>query len=194
METPKEVIQENKRLINEYPFLIPYEDEDFNVLDKEKYDYSWTFLDDMPQGWKKCFGEMLCKDLKEELVKNDFLDKYQVVQVKEKYATLRWYDNGVPKDSKVPEILYKYERISEHTCIKCGAFPVERMTRGWICPICKDCYDKNEYFAEGYEENTDEVKFDPIITLKRYSKDEGESIIKYDTSDIVKRIKERENK
>ena len=194
MEIDKKIIEENKRLVEKYPFLIPYEDENFDVLDEEKYDYSFTFLDEIPSGWKKCWGELLCQDLKEELERCNFLDKYKIIQMKEKYGQIRIYDNGVPVDCKVPEIITKYERISEYTCINCGAFPDVRMTRGWICPICKDCYDKNKYFAKGFVENTSENPFEPIITLKRYSKDEGETIIKYDITDIANRIKERNKK
>ena len=50
-------IQENMQLVEEYTFLKP--------LDAGKdYDYSYTYLDDIPLGWKKAFGRQFCKELK----------------------------------------------------------------------------------------------------------------------------------
>ena len=82
---------DNKELIAEYPFLLPR-----NVFTDEvsdDYDYHYTLLDDMPKGWKKAFGEQLCEELKEALVKEGILEDYRIMQVKEKFGQLRWYDN-----------------------------------------------------------------------------------------------------
>lgn len=129
---------DNKELIAEYPFLLPR-----NVFtDKvfESYDYSYTLLDDMPKGWKKAFGEQLCKELKKVLVEDNLLDDYRVTQIKEKFGQLRWYDNY--GSEKLYKVINKYESLSEHTCIECGCSGKMQDMFGWISPYCEDCYKK----------------------------------------------------
>lgn len=79
-------IDENKRLIERYPFLALY-DRTGKPLDG--YDYTW--LDDMPDGWRTAFGEQMCEEIKDELLKfsyedNTWLNHYRIVQIKEKYG------------------------------------------------------------------------------------------------------------
>ena len=75
---------------------------------------------------KKRFGLDICKELnalfKKSKCKN-FNRKYFISQIKEKYGTLRWYDNGVPEDiyEEYSNIINKYEALSAKTCIECGA-------------------------------------------------------------------------
>lgn len=135
-------IEENKKLCERYPFLIPINEWTGKPLDR--YDYQYTYLDDMPIGWKRAFGIDLCEDLRNILVKADFLDKYQVVQVKEKFGALRWYDNGVPNEiwDEYRDWLNKYETLSENTCINCGK-PGKMRTVGWISPWCDECWDNH---------------------------------------------------
>lgn len=136
---PEETIKHNEELVKKYPFLFPRNRFTDKVV--EDYDYSWTELDEMPEGWKIAFGEQLCEELTEELKKYNYLDDYRIVQIKEKFGSLRWYDNYHPKGSKMSEIIVKYELISQHTCIKCGK-KATKESIGWICPWCDDCADK----------------------------------------------------
>ena len=179
--------KENKKLIEKYPFLKPrnvWNDEEI-----EDYDYSYTILDDMPEGWKKRFGEELCEDLKEELEKCNYLDKYRIVQLKEKYSSMRLYDGGSPRESHVQEIIDKYEHISGRTCVCCGKFPVPVTDAGWILPICKECFEKKVNVNGPYEKYVvDDSEFNPIMKITTYSRDEGENVVEYDTSDIIERI------
>ena len=133
--------EENKKLCERYPFLIPLDGWTGEHI--KDYDYEWTYLDDIPEGWKKAFGVQMCEELRNILLEADYLDKYRVVQVKEKYGGLRWYDNGVPKSiyNKHRQWEHKYEQLSEKTCIRCGK-PGTMMTNGWISPWCDECYDK----------------------------------------------------
>lgn len=136
LEITEEERFKNKQLVKEYPFLFPRN----RWTDKvdEDYNYEYTELDAMPEGWRKAFGEKLCKELKDELVRVDYLYKYRISQIKEKYGTLRWYDFGNTKEGY--EILRKYEDLSARTCIQCGK-PATRITTGWIAPYCDDCID-----------------------------------------------------
>ena len=151
---PDEVKQKNRELCEKYPFLIPRnkwsgmriteaQNGGFWPGDPEavpEYDWEYTELDSMPDGWRIAFGEQLCEELKQELLAcggQKALDEYMVVQIKEKYGQLRWYDNGCT-DRWFKEILPKYERLSEETCIHCGK-PATLISAGWISPWCDDC-------------------------------------------------------
>ena len=105
----------NKALIEKYPWVVPTNDwsgkkiTDCTGPDGEKgfwpgapeqhpeYDYEYTLLDDMPDGWRIAFGDEMVERIHQELVRHDYVDKYHVVQIKEKFGTLRWYDNGTPR-------------------------------------------------------------------------------------------------
>ena len=135
-----EIIEHNKKLIEEYPFL--------KIDDNcDTIDYTW--LDDMPIGWRIAFGEQMCKEIKEELIKNNELDSYKIIQIKEKFGGLRWYDNsGLPG---MQFIIAKYEALSEKTCINCGK-PANWISKGWISPYCDDCATKQAK-AQGVDIN-----------------------------------------
>ena len=122
-----------------YPFLNPYSDK--RLFPK------YTYLDDMPVGWKKSFGLQLCEELKRALLRESktAFKKYHVVQVKEKYGCLCWYDTYGNIDTN--KILHKYEEISWHTCCMCGR-PASVISQGWVCPYCDDCKPNSESFVE----------------------------------------------
>lgn len=100
----------NEYLCKAYPFLIPRnrwsgiritEAQNGGYWPGEpeaipEYDYEYTELDSMPEGWRIAFGIQMCEELKQELIKFDYLDKYEITQIKEKFGSLRWYDNGYP--------------------------------------------------------------------------------------------------
>lgn len=84
----------NRDLTSKYPWLIPINR--WTGKEIPDYDYSYTELDDMPEGWRIAFGDQMCEEIHKELLKYNYVDKYKIVQIKEKYGTLRWYDNGHP--------------------------------------------------------------------------------------------------
>ena len=120
---------------------------DEKVLDKILFLPSYTELDAMDAGWRKAFGIQMCKEIKKELKKHKFLYKYRIVQIKEKWGYLHWYDGGVPKDSKIWDIIHKYEDISRKTCVVCGK-PATKMSTGWISPYCDDCVVPGRKYME----------------------------------------------
>lgn len=135
---------DNKELIAEYPFLLPRNVFTDKVLDS--YDYSYTLLDDMPKGWKLAFGEQMCKELKRVLIDEGFLYDYRILQIKEKFGQLRWYDNC--GSEMLWKVISKYEDLSKYTCIECGNKGKVRKLFGWISPYCDDCYKKVKRRAE----------------------------------------------
>ena len=74
----------------------------------------------------------------------EFLYKYRIVQIKEKFGGLRWYDSGTPKDSELLDIIQKYNGISHQTCGVCGK-PATKISKGWIYPYCDDCIGDRQF-------------------------------------------------
>ena len=135
-----------KELKTRYPFLIPRNRFTDKICDgigmtQEEYE-NWSELDDMPDGWRKAFGEQMCEEIYQALLKNggkEAVNKYRIIQIKEKWGYLHWYDsNG---NTEINKIIRKYEDISEKTCITCGK-PATKISLGWISPYCDDCADE----------------------------------------------------
>ena len=123
-----------KKLCKRYPFLI------IRTWDDKPLGYEFTYLDDMPSGWRKAFGIDMCEDIRRVLVKANYLYDYRVTQIKEKYGSLRWYDNGAPSSiyHELCGVIVKYEMLSYRTCIRCGR-PATKIAKGWISPFCDRC-------------------------------------------------------
>lgn len=132
MRTP----EENKALCEKYPFL------------KCDDTYKSTWADDMPQGWWNAFGEMMCDEIKSELIRCNYLAEYRVEQVKEKFGALRWYDDGIPEGCKVWDIISKYSVLSENICVVCSKPDVPMMSWGWCMPMCYNCATNKDEYAE----------------------------------------------
>lgn len=106
----------------------------------------YTELDALDKGWRLKFGKQICKDIKKSLLKEGGrrrLKDYRILQIKEKYGFLHWYDSGGNIEI-MREIIPKYEELSYHTCINCGK-PATKISTGWICPYCDDCIGDRDY-------------------------------------------------
>lgn len=158
----------NKELIEKYPFLMPTNRWTGEVPDD--YDYTYTEIDAMPEGWMAAFGMQLCDDLKAALIADeaertetpeerrkvagwhrtkmkdgdpdDYLHTWKFVQLKEKYGSLRIYCNFYTP--RVDDVIHKYDLLSETICIGCGK-PATKVSQGWISPWCDDCAAKLKY-------------------------------------------------
>lgn len=99
----------NRELVEEYPWLnIGYE--------------QLTLLDALPRGWHDLILDM-CKEIKQALPK-ELVNKYQVVEAKEKWYGLSWYDglsDLSPMPPAITDIVCKYEMQSREVCMMCGA-------------------------------------------------------------------------
>ena len=126
--------EDNKKLLEEFPFLQPR-----NVwTDKISEDYDYTYVlgvDDLPIGWEKLFLQM-CTDLKKQLIKDNYLDKFRFTHIKEKYNTMRLYNNGCSKEAH--KILDKYEYMSRYVCTVCGDIATKE-TQGYLASFCDKC-------------------------------------------------------
>jgi len=105
------------------------------------YNYTWTELDNMPDGWRKAFGLAMCEEINEELKTwpPEMRDQFRIMDIKEKWAALRFYTNFYTEN--LQKIISKYEIISKYTCIQCGE-EAQWITRGWYQPLCTQCAAK----------------------------------------------------
>ena len=133
---PEHSPEHNEYLCMEYPFLIPRNKWTDEII--EDFDFSYTKLDSVEEGWRTlCLN--LCEEIKQELLKYDgAIEEYRIIQIKEKYGFLHWYDNVAPVDSKIYEIISKYGEMSKRICGKCGS-PATRISTYWYYPFCEDC-------------------------------------------------------
>ena len=201
------VIEANKKLTQKYPWLMPVSTWDGKTLDS--YDYSYTLFDDIPFGWRKAFGVIMIEEIQKCLEeigtveKIDAVNSYSVLQIKEKFGSLRWYSNGdalISDTYDISNIERKYEVISEHVCINCGKLdiPIVNM-KGYVSPYCPDCYYEIIKKLGINNSITDVVKFYRDIpdsewiipeeyTTTVYS-EHGRHKLKYDISETVAKIR-----
>ena len=127
-------IEQNKRLAEVYPYLVPtnfWNDEPI-----KDYDYSYLRGEfELPKGWDRLFL-MYCKNIKKYLVKEKLLNEFHFTQIKEKYGTMRLYNNLTTETISYLTILY--EQFSEFICQECGN-TATCQTCGWISSLCDNC-------------------------------------------------------
>ena len=142
--------EENKKLCDKYPFLAWYGDPLYMGYNEDKVDYSYTWEDELPEGWRKAFCPQMWDELKAILEKANYVDKFRFAQIKEKYGELRLYWCGAPNEiyDEVSAWEEKYLQLSNNYCIHCGK-PAKYMSLGWISPWCEDCAKElNEYVID----------------------------------------------
>ena len=189
MEEEKVIMKEvgkYKKLIEEFPFLMPR-----NVFTDEipdDFNYSYHIGLNIPEGWTHLFLQM-CQDIKQPLIDANYLNDFRFTQIKEKYGAMRCYTNEVPK--KVQSMISKYEYMSRYVCALCGQ-PAHYKTLDYILPICEQCWkDKlKEHtidpieFCDHYKIthwNSDGEEWQETISIK----DEWEQYIKEKKYEIV---------
>ena len=92
-------------------------------------------------GWYKAFGKELLKDIDKQLRKDKMRTSWRIMDIKEKYGSLRIYCNYASKE--MYRLLDVYEDLSYHTCIECGK-PAKYLTGGYILPYCENHFNINE--------------------------------------------------
>lgn len=116
-------LERDKYLIERYPWLYPYPND------------NGTLLDALPSGWRDLILD-LCAELRVLLDKHDLVDKYRVAEAKEKWFMLRWYDyltDGSEMPQDIVDLVMEYEEQSQYVCMLCGGdiSPTE--------PCCTSC-------------------------------------------------------
>lgn len=144
-----------KKIINKYWYYIYHL---FNFYYKYIYQIFYcipiyTELNSMPLGWRKAFGIQMCKEIAKQLRKEHRLYKYRILDIKEKFGELRWYDTA--SSNEIFDIINKYTKLSQQICIRCGK-PAKWLSCGWISPYCDDCKIEGNKYELLYIENNDE--------------------------------------
>lgn len=198
----KSVVLRNKKLCQRYPWLLAR-----NVwTDRISYfrnKYETTWLDDMPSGWRRAFGDLWCEDVHRELVKTNMVRKIRVQQLKEKYGQFRQYFSNIPGD--LLRVIDDYEIVSEYICCRCGKLDSPIIDNyGWYEPVCLECFlkcgrrtidDYKDKLKEVGVETLEDMKIPEFYTVRRYSKntDKIEEVQK-DISKLVQRIRYKNRK
>ena len=118
----------NEELVQKYPWLGIY-DHNGNL----NTEYTW--LDQIPDGWRKAFGTALVEDIQGVLDQGG-LEGFKLELIKEKYGELVIYTSV--GNEELFRVLSAYRYISGRTCIDCGRVPVNVYDDGWMCPYCEE--------------------------------------------------------
>ena len=125
----------NEILTEEFPFIKEEKEEVITEYVKEYLNIR-TWLDEIPDGWRKAFGLNLLYDLKEALALDGTSDEFAFLEIKEKYGALRITATGCGE--KTNEVIEKYGKLSKYYCVYCGK-KAKFITQSWICPWCEEC-------------------------------------------------------
>lgn len=133
-------LNHNAGLVMLYPFLLPHNR--WTCKARPDYDFTYTALDYMPEGWRKAFSNEMLEELAQLLTDANY-NGYHVYSIKEKGGILNCQDSGVPEElcDKYNEWLHKYETKSQETCLLCGD-PATVCTCGKINYVCHSCLDR----------------------------------------------------
>lgn len=95
-----------------------------------------------PIGWVNAFCPQMWEDLKTILRKYDYLEQFQLIDIKEKFGHLDISpDTFDMSDELEKEISGWADDLwvkSWETCSGCGR-PATGHTKGWVLPFCDDC-------------------------------------------------------
>lgn len=150
-----------RKLIKKYPWLYPRNDWSGKKI--KPYNYTFTELDFLPDGWIKAFGDMMCEEIHQDLVKNHYVDEFRILQTKEKYGSMKIYTGPLPQGSDIWRIIEKYSVLSENICFQCGRPDVPLTKDGWIIPWCSRCWRVHENYQKQHLKKLD-ISYKP----KRY--------------------------
>lgn len=129
--------EEAKEWVEKYPFLRFKDNRYCPWQNTEEIENCWMF--NLPVGWQNGFGVQMCDELMAALGK--YADDFIIIQLKEKYNSIRLYWDWADKDytdeeskemkainDMIDNIICKYEEISYNTCVVCGK-PATKYTK-----------------------------------------------------------------
>lgn len=197
--TKKERLR-NRQKCKRYPFLISRSWSTGKMIYLRK---PYDLIEEIEKGWDIAFGDFLWEDIRNELIKFNYLNKVRFLEIKEKFGELRIYTNDIPPGCNVWNIIDDYSYLSRHICYKCGKPDVPITDTGWILPICKECFVKIEIQRNKYrltplaieeiinkyhyfEQNGCEMSTERIMNI--YSNGGTKTVI-YDLTEKVEKIR-----
>ena len=103
----------------------------FPVRNVEDIDLEMLYFE-CNEGWNKLIYSAL-----KEISQLDTTNSIRILQIKEKFGTLRIYTNHVTDE--IDDVINKYEQLSSVTCEVCGKPGKCGNTGGLIKTLCKEC-------------------------------------------------------
>lgn len=130
-------------LLEKFPFIRHVDCEKTTDWAHPVFSETGTFLDCIPDGWRKpWFMETMLMSLK-TAIQSDGMDmgKIYLTDAKEKYGSLRMdFSTPAAEGHAFSDMCLAWEELAGYFCCMCGK-PHVSISRGWICPYCKDCWD-----------------------------------------------------
>lgn len=141
----REIVKANIKLITKFPFLLPYDLIKSRTL--RKYDFSYTLLDKLPDGWRNSFGTELCTKLVETLlsIRSDSIYDYKIISFRLHDGSLQIIDSLPQYMSKSQLVSLKnyYEDKSKLICKYCGKYTTHLVyIDGYSLYVCKEKFKK----------------------------------------------------
>jgi len=127
--------RENHFLCVTHPWLNP---EPYN----DDFDFSYTIMDLMPDGWRKAFGDAFIKDMELALTTLP-LQAYKEFHIVDIQALIRGRLEIRPSTlnfQAVNKVIEKYEAEAAKWCVFCGK-PATKETAGGTLFLCDDCFN-----------------------------------------------------
>lgn len=129
----------NKTLCYKMPFLLPLLSDG---QPPKEYNYEFTWLDEVPKGWREFFLEK-CAKLSDILDYDYSENEFRILEIKEKYGELRIYYTGAECVSEeIDELFNEARMISKYTCIVCGDQYDTSFSKKIGVPMCASCQKK----------------------------------------------------
>lgn len=102
-------VEQNKELVDKYPFLWPryLNSDDFGER-WELYDYNYTELDNLPDGWVNSWVPKFLDEVKDILIKKNLLNDYFVVR----FVHTLWNKFNFKGNIYIPEITELVKKYS----------------------------------------------------------------------------------
>jgi hypothetical protein len=162
-------------LLKAFPFIRSVDAEHTVDWSEPVFHDAGSFLECIPAGWlQPWFLETMLISLA-DAIRKDRMDprKIYLNDAKEKYGSLRMdFSTPVTEGHAFSNMCLAWEELAGYFCCMCGK-PHVSISRGWICPYCKDCWDDTYgEFKEVPLENLkivswkDGEQFERIIDLK----------------------------
>lgn len=143
--------EEAKEWVEKYPFLRFKDNRYCPWQNTEEIESCWMF--NLPVGWQNSFCVQMCDELMAALGK--YADDFIIIQLKEKYNSIRLYWDWADKDyideeskemnainDMIDNIIRKYDEISYNTCVVCGKPATKYTKSGWLQGYCSECYER----------------------------------------------------
>ena len=98
-----------------------------------------AYVDYVDEGWLQIMREGCA--LIEAILKEDPTIPFQIMDIKEKFGTLRFYYIG--GNEQIDEIADRMMELTSSACQRCGK-PGTLYTRGWMYVACPDHVNKKD--------------------------------------------------